>query len=68
MHQYVGGHNETHGGVTINIDRNWLNIGGGSVAGREPAHCGGAASFNFRRYPRRQVGDRGALVRTVSAS
>jgi peptidoglycan hydrolase-like protein with peptidoglycan-binding domain len=65
VHQYVGGHNETHGGVTINIDRNWLNIGGGSVAGREPAHCGGAASFNFRRYPRRQVGDRGALVRTV---
>jgi peptidoglycan hydrolase-like protein with peptidoglycan-binding domain len=65
VHQYVGGHNETHGGVTINIDRNWLNVGGGSVASREPAHCGGAASFNFRRYPRQEVGDRGALVRTV---
>jgi hypothetical protein len=22
LHQYQGGHNETHGGVTINIDRN----------------------------------------------
>jgi len=65
VHQYVGGHNETHGGVTINIDRNWLNIDGGSVPSREPAHCGGAASFNFPRYPRQEVGDQGARVATV---
>ena len=38
MKQYQGGHNETWGGVTINIDRNWLDLGRGSVA--DPvAHC-----------------------------
>ena len=38
--QYLGGHNETWGGVTINIDRNFLDIGRGSVASAE-THCGG---------------------------
>lgn len=41
MKQYQGGHNETWGGVTINIDRNWLDLGRGSTA--DPvAHCNGA--------------------------
>ena len=37
IHQYVGGHNETHGGVTINIDGDYLDaatantVGGASV-------------------------------------
>ncbi|NYI04142.1 DUF1906 domain-containing protein [Allostreptomyces psammosilenae] len=26
VHQYRGGHNETYGGVTINIDSNWLDV------------------------------------------
>ena len=65
VHQYVGGHNETYGGVTINIDKNWLDVGRGSVVADEPAHCGGAARYNYGRYPSRVVGDRGALVRTV---
>lgn len=36
--QYRGGHNETHGGVTINIDNDFIDTGLGSVA---PAvrHC-----------------------------
>jgi len=40
MKQYQGGHDETWGGVRINIDRNWLDLGHGSVT---PAvqHCGG---------------------------
>jgi len=38
MKQYQGGHNETWGGVTINIDRNWLDLGRGSVA-PPVAHC-----------------------------
>ena len=38
--QYQGGHNETWGGVTINIDRNFLDLGTGSVAVPE-THCGG---------------------------
>lgn len=27
LHQYRGGHSETHGGVTINIDSNYLDVG-----------------------------------------
>jgi hypothetical protein len=65
VHQYEGGHDETYGGVTINIDNDWLDIGGGSRIGAEPQHCGGAATFNFPSYPTRRIGDRGALVRTV---
>ncbi len=38
--QYQGGHNETWGGVTINIDRNFLDLGRGSVPVPED-HCGG---------------------------
>ena len=34
LHQYRGGHNETYGGVTINIDNDYLDgaTGGASVA------------------------------------
>ncbi|MFC6343730.1 glycoside hydrolase domain-containing protein [Nocardioides hankookensis] len=38
--QYRGGHDETWGKVTINIDSNFLNLGRGSVADPE-VHCGG---------------------------
>jgi Domain of unknown function (DUF1906) len=36
--QFRGGHDETWGGVTINIDRNFLDVGKGSVA-RAESHC-----------------------------
>ncbi|TIC88332.1 DUF1906 domain-containing protein [Nocardioides sp. GY 10113] len=49
MKQYQGGHNETWGGVTINIDRNYLELGNGGVAPAE-SHCGGVR-VNFRNYP-----------------
>ena len=65
VHQYRGGEPERFGGVTINIDRNWVDLGRGSRIAREPAHCGGAASYNYRRYATRSVGNRGAQVRTV---
>ena len=38
--QYQGGHDEVWGGVRINIDRNWLDVGTGSTAAPE-THCGG---------------------------
>ncbi len=38
--QYQGGHNETWGGVTINIDRNFLDVGRGFWA-RPETHCEG---------------------------
>ncbi len=40
MKQYRGGHNETWGGVTINIDSNWLDLGKGMYA-PPVAHCKG---------------------------
>jgi len=47
--QYQGGHNETWGGVKINIDRNFLDVGTGSVAVPE-THCGGV-QVAFSSYP-----------------
>jgi hypothetical protein len=46
--QYQGGHDETWGGVKINIDRNFLDIGLGSVAAPE-SHCDGTklAFFSY---------------------
>lgn len=47
--QYRGGHNETWGGVTINIDSNFLDLGAGSIA-RPESHCDGTR-ISFGRYP-----------------
>jgi hypothetical protein len=65
VHQYRGGHNATYGGVTINIDNNWVDLGKGSTLAAEPKHCGGVASYNYGRYPSRTIGSTGALVRTA---
>jgi hypothetical protein len=64
IHQHIGDREETHGGITIHIDRNYLDLGRGSVAPREHKPCGGV-SLSFRRYPRLERGDRGARVRAV---
>ena len=64
VHQYRGGHNETYGGVTINIDNNWVDLGRGSVAPRERSRCGGVA-LSASRYPYRRVGHTGALVKAA---
>jgi hypothetical protein len=40
MKQYRGGHNETWGGATINIDSNYLDLGRGSWLPPMPRHCG----------------------------
>lgn len=62
--QYQGGHDETWGGVTINIDRNWLDLGKGSVARREPRHCDGVR-LSFRSYPRVTADATGRRVSAV---
>jgi Domain of unknown function (DUF1906)/Putative peptidoglycan binding domain len=46
--QYQGGHDETWGGVRINIDRNFLDVGRGMVADPE-THCGGVR-INYPSY------------------
>lgn len=60
VHQYKGGHNATYGGVTINIDSNWLDLGRGSVPRRAPGHCG--VSVDFPDYPYTSSGSKGPLV------
>ncbi|SEB73966.1 Peptidoglycan-binding (PGRP) domain of peptidoglycan hydrolases-containing protein [Nocardioides exalbidus] len=49
MKQYRGGHNETWGGVTINIDSNYIDLGAGSVA-RPEGRCPGT-KLGFWKYP-----------------
>ena len=61
VHQYRGGHDETWGGVTINVDNDFLDLGRGSVAKPEPAHCGGV-NISLGSYPYTRVGDSGDVV------
>ncbi len=59
--QYLGGHDETWGGVTINIDTNFLDLGDGSKADAERAHCGGVR-LSYRSYERLTADSTGAHV------
>jgi peptidoglycan hydrolase-like protein with peptidoglycan-binding domain len=47
MKQYVGGHDETWGGVRINIDTDYLDLG--QVTAPTETHCGGVL-VDFRDY------------------
>ncbi|MGH3369618.1 MAG: glycoside hydrolase domain-containing protein [Nocardioidaceae bacterium] len=57
MRQYRGDHDETYGGATINIDTNYLHLGGGTRPGRAPRFCGGVR-VDFPRYHRLVLGQR----------
>ncbi len=61
MKQYRGGHNETWGGVTINIDSNYLQLGAGSVARRRASFCGGLG-MDRMRWPTLRNGASGPMV------
>ncbi|HET9828479.1 MAG TPA: glycoside hydrolase domain-containing protein [Nocardioidaceae bacterium] len=65
VHQYRGGHDETYGGVTINVDQDWVDLGAGSTVAAEPSHCGGAAVYDYAGYAPVALGARGAQVRTL---
>lgn len=56
VHQYTGGHDETYGGVTVNIDSNFMDVGRGSVAPRPGRHCG--VRIDFPSYRSLNRGDR----------
>lgn len=64
VHQYRGGHNETYGGVTINIDSNFMSLGAGSVAPKEFSLCGGV-EIDFLEYYRLEQGDAGPRVKAL---
>ena len=56
VHQYLGPHTETHHGVSIEVDSNYMSLGQGSVAPAEIAVCGGVR-ISYRDYFRLQHGD-----------
>ena len=62
MKQYVGGHNETWGGVTINIDRDFLSLGKPAAAPEK--HCGGV-NVDLTDYPRVKTGSDPLLVKAM---
>lgn len=64
MRQYRGGHDETYGGVRINIDTNYLDLGRGTRPGRTPVFCGGV-SVDFPAYRRLLPGAEGEQVRAL---
>src|SRR4051812_6247743 len=52
MKQFQGGHNEKWGGVTINIDRDYLDLrSGASPTTPVQSHCHGT-KVDFKSYPR----------------
>ncbi|MGC4110393.1 MAG: DUF1906 domain-containing protein [Nocardioides sp.] len=62
MKQYLGGHNETWGKVTINIDRDFLDLGKHTL--RPVTHCGGVA-VDLPDYPRVQQGAPAGTVKAL---
>jgi hypothetical protein len=60
MKQYVGGHNETWGGVTINVDKDYLRLG--TPTARPESHCKGVR-VDLPDYPRIDAtSDRGLVT------
>ena len=62
MKQYVGGHDERYGGVTINIDRDYLSLG--TPKAPVESHCGGVP-VDFTDYPRVTDASDPALVKAL---
>ena len=60
IHQYDNGVNVTYGGHKLNIDRDFLDVGRGSVATKESLPC--KVPLSFSSYPTLKVGDTGAKV------
>jgi hypothetical protein len=56
IHQYENGVNVTYGGHTLNIDRDFLDVGKGSVAVAQVLPCG--VRMSFSAYPTLKVGDK----------
>jgi peptidoglycan hydrolase-like protein with peptidoglycan-binding domain len=63
IHQYHNNVNASYGGNRVTIDKNFLDVGKGSVASKEPKPCSVAMSFSS--YPRLDSGDKGAQVHAL---
>ncbi|WP_456697904.1 glycoside hydrolase domain-containing protein [Aeromicrobium sp. P5_D10] len=60
IHQYHNGINVTYGKKKLNIDKNYLDVGKGSVASKQSLPC--KVKMSFTSYPRLQNGSRGPEV------
>lgn len=65
--QYRGGHLETHGGVTINIDSNWLEVGQGSRPLASRTKCGDVV-VDLPRYGALTPGAKGKMVKALQCN
>jgi hypothetical protein len=63
IHQYAGHADLTYGGVTLNVDRNWVDVGGGTKAPAPSPHCG--VRIDFASYGVLRRGDSGAKVKAL---
>ncbi len=68
MKQYRGGHNETWGGVTINIDSNYLELSGTPAAPPAPVPAPAPAPAPAPRRPRPTAAARGWTSRRTTRS
>ncbi|MBS2937988.1 DUF1906 domain-containing protein [Nocardioides sp. J2M5] len=64
VHQYEAHTTATYGGVPLTIDRNFLELDGGSRAPKNLRACGGRR-IDLPRYPRLRSGSRGARVEVL---
>jgi peptidoglycan hydrolase-like protein with peptidoglycan-binding domain len=64
IHQYEGHATVAYGGVSLTIDRNFVQVDGGSPAPRVDRWCGGTR-LDFPTYPRLGPGSRGERVTAV---
>jgi hypothetical protein len=65
IHQYDLDVQQTYGGHTLDIDRNWVDVGAGSVGSPSKALCkvgGKGVGVDLRAYPKRTKGSRGPAV------
>ncbi|WP_396047552.1 glycoside hydrolase domain-containing protein [Aeromicrobium sp. UC242_57] len=60
IHQYHNGVDVTYGKKTVNIDKNYLDVGKGSVAAKQTLRCG--VKMTFTSYPQLQLGSQGPEV------
>lgn len=62
LHQYQGGHNETYGGATINIDSNYVDVAAGTP---QPPDTCTVANLNFTSYAVQGAGATGDQVKAA---
>lgn len=63
IHQYLNGVNQTYGGHTINLDKDFIDTGRGSVPTTESKPCG--VTMSFSSYPKLAPGTTNATVKAA---